>query len=266
MSWLQCLLYGFIMGISEFIPVSSAAQSQILQNLFGLPGNDHIRNLIIHICTLTAFFFVWKQPVDFILPTMQTPGRTRRTKVNAESQFIRTAAFSLLLIMLICFYFSKSTDSIRLTLMLLINGIVLYLPERMLQGNKSAGAMSVFDSWLIGAAGALSVLPGFSRMGMCISVSQMRGADRKNALNWAYILSIPALLLLIAADLAGFVFGGQLTFSTDFAGYLVLALSTFSGGYLSLYFVRNFILHRGLSAYAYYSWGCSLFVFILYLL
>lgn len=268
MSWLQAILYGLIMGISEFIPVSSAAQSRILQLLFGATANDPLRDLIVHISALCAFFVVWRSPLDALLSAPGKPrGRGRHSVGNAQSQFIKAAMLPMLIVMLISIYLSPKVDSVLTAVFLVVNGIILYLPERMLQGNKTARSMAAFDAWIIGGAGALCVIPGFSRIGMCISAAQMRGADRKNALNWAYILSIPAMLLFIGADIAGLIFGnGSIQLSTGLLGYLLLAVFSFAGCCLSVYFVRNFIIHRGLSIYAYYSWGSALYVFILYLL
>lgn len=271
MSWLQCILYGLIMGISEFIPVSSSAQSRILLQLFGASGSDPLRSLVVHIGAIVAFIIIWRMPLDRFLPNT-VPGRGnsrnfRRPVVDAETRFIKAAILPMLGVMLLSLFVSNTTSSLMFVMLLIVNGIMLYLPGRMLQGNKGARAMSSIDAWLIGAAGALSIIPGLSRIGLQISVAQICGADRKHALNWGYALSVPALLLLICIDFVSLLFGGaSIAFSTGIFGYLLLAVFSFTGSALATYFTRNFIIHRGLSTYAYYSWGSALFVFILYLL
>lgn len=272
MNWFVCILYGLIQGITEFIPVPSGAQGYILQFLFGAPHTDAVRELIVHIFSLIAFLVAWRNPLGIIrnntrLAYARSGRHGKRVQENADSRFVRAAAIPMLLTMILAYYFVRNVSMIPMALLLVVNGIVLYLPERMLQGNKTSWSMSAFDAWLVGISGALSVIPGFSRIGMIISASQIRGADRKNALNWSYMLSVPALLLLIGADLVSIVFAGQtLTLSTGFGGYLLMAASSFAGSYLSVYFLRNMILHRSMSTFAYYSWGAALFTFILYLL
>ena len=272
MNWLQSILYGFIVSFCEFIPISTLAQEQLLQSLFGLHGNDYIRSLIIHLFTLAAFLTAWRAPLEMFNHNIQLSRRRRgnygrATKELADAKFIRGAAIPMLLTMILVFYFTKRSDTLPTILLLLLGGIILYLPQRMLQGNKSARAMSVMDAWVIGIVSAFGVIPGFSRIGMTISVAQMRGADRRHALNWGYMLSIPALLLLIGGDLVNLIFNSQfLAVSSGFGGYLLICISSFAGAYTSVYFMRNIILNHGLNGFAYYSWGAALFAFILYLL
>lgn len=272
MNWIQSILYGFTMGFSEFIPVSSSAQSQILQLLFGVSNHDPVRDVLVHIFSLLAFLIAWKNPLEMFLYHAQVTRhrsgkRNRNFRDNTDARLVRGCTLPMLLAMFLIMYFSTDATLMSTALILIVNGIIIFLPERMLQGNKSSGGMSVLDSWVIGIASALSVIPGFSRMGLGISVAQMRGAGRKHALNWIYMLSVPALVLLICADIAGLTFGAQkIVLSTGFLGYLLITVSSFAGSYLAVYFMRNIILNRGLNTFAYYSWGAALFIFILYLL
>ena len=271
MNWLQCIIYGLVCGFSEFIPVSASAQGQILQQLFGAAENDAVRDLLVHVFPLAAIIIARNSPLEAFramqYPVNRKAGYSRSNRENPDSRFIRSCTIPMLLVMLLCLYF-KGKDSLTSTaLVLLINGIILYMPERMLRGNKTARSMSTMDAWIVGAASALSVNPGFSRFGITLSATQMLGADKKHGMNWAYVLCIPALLLMIGADFVAIVFGGQsLTLSTGFGGYCLISIFSFAGSYLSIYFMKNIILHRNLSAFAYYSWGSALFAFILYLL
>ena len=271
MNWLQCILYGLFLGFGEFIPVPNGAQMHILQQIFGSSVNDPLRELLVHIFSLAAFFLAWRNPLDVIRRDSRMAQRGTRIynqiyRGSADSQFVRTAAIPMLISMIVIMFLYEGSK-IWTMIILLINGIILYLPERMLQGNKTAKSMSPLDGVLIGLCSALSVIPGMSRVGLGVSVGMMRGADRKHTLNWAYLLSVPALLLLIGGDLFVLIFASQtVTLSTGFGGYLLLSIFSFAGAYLSVFLVRNFIIHRGLHAFAYYSWGAAMFYFILYLL
>ena len=271
MNWLQSILYGLICGFSEFVPVSASAQGQILQQLFGATGNDAVRDLLIHIFSLAAFGIAWRNPLETFMQssyqTIRRAGRSRVNRENHDSRFVRACAIPMLLVMLLCFYFKGKNSMTSTALILLINGIILYVPERILRGNKNARGMSALEAWIIGAASALSVIPGFSRIGMSLSATQILGADKKHGINWAYMLSVPALLLMIGADLVSIIFGGQaLMLTTGFWGYTLISIFSFAGSYVSVFFMKNIILHRNLTAFAYYSWGSALFAFILYLM
>lgn len=272
MGWLQSIIYGFIMGFCELVPISSSAQELILQRLFGIHGNDALCDLLVHTFSLLAFLVAWRGSLAMFREHHYV-ARNRRGRHGAghhglmDSIFIKSAIIPMFLCMILSLYFAERNNVMHTVFILLLNGIILYLPERLLQGNKTARSMSVLDSWLLGIASGASVIPGFSRIGMGIAVSQMRGADKKNALTWAYMLSIPALLLLIGADIISLIFsGGATMFSTGFGGYLLISICSFAGCYLAVYLIRSVILLHGLRAFAYYSWGAALFLFILYLL
>ena len=271
MNWLACILYGLVLGFGEFIPVSNGAHALVLQKIFGTSLNDPVRNLIVHLFSLGAFFLVWRNPLDAIRRDARIVQRGARLhnqlyRGNTDSQFLRSAAVPMLLVMILLMFVWR-TGQISTIILLLINGIILFLPERMLQGNKTSKAMSPLDGVLIGVAAALAVIPGFSRVGLSMSMGMMRGAEKKHALNWAYLLSVPALILLIGNDVVHLLFNpASISLSTGFGGYLLLGVSSFAGSYMSVFLIRNLIIHRGLHGFAYCSWGAALFSFILYLL
>jgi len=170
-------------------------------------------------------------------------------------------------LIVVSYVYKGSLNLLTCSLFLLINGIILYIPCRMLQGNKDASSMSALDAWLIGLSGALSVISGISRIGCFTSVSTVRGADRRKALNWALILSVPALVTLSCLDVFSlFYYHDQVSFWGNIFGYLLSIVGAFIGGYLSVIAVRFVTKRANYTGFAYYSWGLSLFMFVMYLL
>lgn len=273
MNWVQCIILGLISGLSEFIPASVTAHQRIVTLLFGVNESDPVRGLIIHIFSLAALIIAWRGPIDVLrredrMAARGTKVYNRIYRGNMDFRFLKTAAVPLLIGMVVLLYFGFNDISfISTAAVLIINGFILFLTERLLQGNKDARLMSGLDAIMVGAGSALSVIPGFSRIGICTSICIMRGADRKHALNWAYILSIPALLLQILSNLAYMIFGGNsLVLSTGVFGYFLVAIGAFVGAYISIIFMKHLITNRGIPVMAYLSWGAALFVFVLYLI
>lgn len=272
MNWLQCIILGLISGISEFLPISSSAHIWITAHLFGIPENDPIRALIIHIAILAALIVASRGAIETILRERRMAARgakvyNRRYRGNMDFRLLKNTTVYLILGYLVISYIVPAPFPIPVVVcMLLLNGIILYLPTRMLQGNKDARSMSKFDSFLIGLAGATSALTGISRIATITSVATMRGADRSHAANWALLLSTPMLIVLIILDLAA-VFSGALTLvSTGFGGYLLIAISAFLGAYVAISSLKFLSVKAGFSTFSYYSWGAALFLFILYLI
>lgn len=272
LNWLESLLYGLISGLSEFLPISSYAHQQIFLHIFGDEARDPARDLIVHIALIVSLFIAGRTLIEQFRRDNNHNSSHRRqhnslSRNAYDVKLIKNAAVPMLILMLVfSFVFSGTPKLFLVCLFLLMNSIILFIPAHLPQGNKDARSMSAFDSLLIGLSGALSIFAGISRIGTTISFAVGRGADRRYALNWALILSIPALFLTVGLDfLAVISAGGNIQFWSNFLTYILSALGAFTGGYLSIILVKLINTNFGLTGFAYYSCGASLFSFIIYL-
>lgn len=273
MSLLQSVFYGLISGFSEFLPVSSQAHQAILLRLFGLDVREPLRDLFVHIAVLLALFTGCRAMISRISREKSLASRGRRARRNIsastyELRLIRSASLPLLLVLLI--YISTRTmesNMPTLALFLVINGIILIIPEHTRQANKDARSMTGFDGILIGILGGISAFAGISRIGAISAYGLLRGADRQRVINWALLLSIPALILLCIIDLLfAFISGiGPVSFLV-IIGYILSAAAAYLGAYFSIIFIRFLSVHSSYSGFAYYCWGTALFAMILYLI
>jgi len=269
MDWLQSIIYGFALSLSEFMPVSSLAHQKILCELFGVDRPDVVQNLLVHAAALAALLFGCNNMLDQIKRSVRVSRRgSRHADSILDYRLVRTAAIPMLVIYLILTYvFGRNYSFPLMALFLLINGVIIFISGRMLQGNKDARSMSKLDSYLIGAVSAISALPGISRVGAGTSVAISRRADRLHALNWAFLLSIPALALICGLDVIGLFSAANLSVvSGNLLCYFFSAFSSFIGGYTGVMLMRLLAVKVGYTGFAYYSWGAALFTFVLYLL
>lgn len=269
MSLLKSILYGLVSGLSELMPVSSDAHQAFLRTLFGI-SKDPLMDMLVHLSVLAAVYFGARN----LMESFQRERRllTRRTSARGVSKgylyrFVRTAGAVLSISLVVFTYIgAKSYSFLTIALFCLINGVVLFLPGRMAQGNKDARHMTTLDSVFFGLLGGLSAFPGFSRVGFATAYGVARGAERHQALNWALLISIPALIIMAVIDfVAIFTAPPAITFITV-VGYLFAAVASFLGGYYSILLMKFLAVKVGYSAFAYYSWGMALFSFVLYLI
>lgn len=271
MNWIQSLIYGLVSGLSEFLPISSHGHQSLLIQLFGMDTRDPIRDLVVHLSLLLALYTGCRTIIEQLRREQNLKVHNRRnhrtTHGVLELRLIKNAAIPMLIGMLLLSY-GRKTDINLLTLSLffLINGIILFIPSRMMQGNKDARTMSGLDSLITGCAAAFSALSGISRIATTTSVTLARGADRQKALTWALLLSIPALIALLGIDLIHIVSQfGQIHFWANFLGYFLSGVTAFCGGIIGIDFIKFLTVRTGYTAFAYYSWGAALLSFLLYL-
>lgn len=273
MSFLESLLYGFISGISEFVPVSSQAYQAIILRLFGLNHREPARDVFVHIAVLLALVTACKPLFSNLAREQRLSSNNRRRRTGDrrsayDLRLFKSAAFPLVL-GLICYATARKIEAnlIVLSVICIINGIIIMIPDYARHGNKDGRFMTGLDGILLGVFGALSAVPGISRIASVDFYSTLRGVDRNHSLNWSFLLSIPALFLFIVFDIINlFTLPlGAVTFVT-FLYYLLSAIAAYCGGYLSIMLVRYLAVHTGFVGFAYYSWGTAMFTFVLYLI
>ncbi len=271
LSWFESILYGFISGITEFMPLSSSAHQDISLLLFGAEQRDPVRDFVVHIGMLIALIFTYKSMLEQLQRAKAQrsfrSGYEFVSKQRMDVRFMRSATLPMLICLIALTYIFRSANGNLLMIsgFLLLNGILLFIPGRMLQGNKDSRAMSQFDGVLIGGFAGLGALTGVSRIGCFTGLSIARGADRQQALQWAIILSVPALVLLSFLDVLQMFTVGYIPFWRSFFTYLLSGASAFAGGYCGLKLAGLIMARAGFSGFAYYSWGVALLLFILYL-
>ena len=268
MSWFESIIFGLFSGITEFLPVSSAAHQQIMMQLFGVDVQDPVRNLFIHVAMLIAVITTNRSFLDLIKQSSTSRYRhSHSTHQNAHAyydwQLVRKSAIPMIVCFILIRTVWKFENLFAVALLLLINGMIVFLPERMVQGNKDARLMSKFDSLLIGATSALSAFGGISRIGCTYGVSLMRGADKKRAFLWALLLSIWALPVIIFFDIVA-LFSTSVNFWVNLLPYILSGITAYLGSRAGISVMRHFI-QSNYSGFAYYCWGASLFSFIVYL-
>lgn len=273
MMWLQNVLYGLLSGFTEFLPVSSSAHQILFRELFGM-GYSPLLNLFVHLASLCVVVFCNRTMLIRIQRDKLRYRRMSRLKRQHMSvstvydwRLVVTAAVPLVIVLLAQYVTVSVIETPVMVLILIVNGIMLFVPEHMRHANKNAQAMSGLDGIFMGIFGALSALPGISRNGVITAFAISRGADRQCAVDWALLLSIPALLVLSGLDLVAIVTAGVGTISFLIVlCYIFAAFATVVGGYFGIRLIRFMAVHLDFIGFAYYSWGVALFSFVLYLI
>lgn len=270
--WIESILYGFVSGIAEFLPISSHAHQRILMQMFGLEHRDPLMDMVVHIALLFSILFSCRVLLEQQRRERAMGNRGRRgirhnTTVRTDMRLVRQATLPMIIGIVLLTYITDSNQGLlMIAIFLLLNGIILFLSERMMQGNKNSGAMSALDSFLIGVSGSLSAICGFSRVGSSMTAAILRGAKRQNALTWAILLGIPALITFAAINaITLFSQLGSIQLWGNFLSYLLAAIAAFCGGCAGISFMKFLTVRAGPSGFSYYSWGAAVFSFIIYL-
>lgn len=283
MSVIQAIFLGIIQGLTEFLPVSSSGHLAIFQNLFHIDtGGSVAFDVMLHVGTLFVVFLVyWKDICKLVaeavrmladvfgnLKILVSPNNTEQPK--KYRRIIRTnyRKFVVLVIVstiptgLIGYFGKKLIEDASSTLIipgicLLITGVVLYLSDKVENCWKIPRDVSWGEGILVGIAQGFATLPGISRSGTTISACTFCGFERKFAVKYSFILSIPAILgaaVLELKDLANESMSPSMI-GTYACGMIAAAVF----GYISIRIVGQMVLNRKMRVFAYYCFGAGLF-------
>ncbi|MBQ9929969.1 MAG: undecaprenyl-diphosphate phosphatase [Oscillospiraceae bacterium] len=273
LSWFESFIYGIVSGLSEFLPVSAEAHRALYLRIVGGTECGLLR-FMTHLGTLLGLLFscwpmIAKLNRERQIASVNKKRRKRApdTRSLTDIRFLRIASVAVVVVFILYpIVYDLHERLWILAGLLILNGVMLYLPQFLPTANKDSRSLTLVDSMLAGLGGGLGVIPGFSRIGFTTSTAIMRGSDRRFALDTAFLLSIPALAVLLVIDFFAI-------FTTSAGLGIIAILSCVTAGITSffaacagIYIMRFLAVRAGFSGFAYYSWGLALFSFILYLM
>jgi len=270
MSWLRTIFYALLSGFTEFLPVSSRAHQMLYMKLFGMDGSMPVLNLFVHLGELVAVLFCcW--PIILRLRRGQQhrrrPGTRRVHMIDFDNKLSKTAMLPMVILLALNFSSVSRGGLLYLTLTLAVGAAFILVSEHIRHGNKDSRHMSGLDGIALGVVSGLSFLPGISRIGAGISYGVARGADRKHAINWVILLSVPALIMLIVSDFVMIFSGVAETISfVVILQYLLAVAAAFFAGYGGIQLMRILAKSIDFSGFGYYSLGVALLSLFIYLI
>ena len=254
---------GVVQGVAEFLPISSSGHLTLFQHFFNMETPDNLFNILLHFATLIAVCVYYREDIlEMILEFFRflkdlitrTPGRGEPPAARRQILLLIVGTLPLFLVLPIQDYVEQVGNyPAAVSCILILTGFVLFLSDRMARGRKNARNTTLKDALLIGVAQGFATLPGLSRSGSTIAAGMALGLDRKFAVRFSFLLSLPAVLgatLLKVVDVAkeGGVDAALLP------KYLLGMVIAGVVGYFSIGLV-NLLASKGkFGAFAYYCW------------
>ena len=268
MTLLNALILGIIQGVAEFLPISSSGHLSIAQNLLGLgvEGTDDVFfDVLLHLGTLAAVFAAYwtdirEMVLEFFRMISDVAGGRSPQKIPPARRLIVLIVVGTLPLFLILpikdLVEGLYSNTYFVGGALLVTGALLFVCDRVRRGRKNEKTATVLDAALVGVGQAIATCPGISRSGTTICVGCFRGLERRFAVRFAFLLSIPAVLganLLQIKDVAEAGGIDVKLLPVYIAGVAAAAVS----GYLSICLVRMVASKGKFGAFAYYCWAAG---------
>ena len=273
MSYFMSAVLGFVQGVAEFLPISSSGHLTLFQYFFGMEEPDQLFNVLLHFATLLAVCVVywrdiWEMIVEFFRffgdMFSRRPRRGHPPEARRMVLLIIVGTLPLFLVLPIQDQVEAlGNNPIFVSCALLVTGCILFLSDQMARGHKTAKNATLLDVLLVGLAQGVATIPGLSRSGCTISAGMVRGFDRKFAVRYSFLMSLPAVLgatLLKVLDVTEMEGGIP---AENLPKYLLGMLVAAVVGYFSIQLVKLLADKGKFGAFAFYCWGAgALFILL----
>ncbi len=252
----QAAIVGLIQGVTEFLPISSSAHIVFSTHLLGVVEGGLRFTIIVHFGTLVAVFAaLWYRIAPVVRGTLVGMGEIARGRSPwGEPDFgwglyviVGTIPAGVLGLAFEDAIAEAFASPIGASAFLMATGAILFATRFAGSGSRD---MRWSSAIVVGFAQALAILPGISRSGTTIAAALLAGTDRRKAVEFSFLLSIPVILgpsLLTIGELAT---GPEVPLAPLAIGFLAAALA----GYVSVRLLVRFVQQGRLSWFAYYCW------------
>lgn len=247
MNLFEAIVLGLIQGLTEFLPVSSSGHLELGKYLFGI---DHEANfyfsIAVHGATvLSTLFVLWKEIARLFKGFFAF-------KMNDETRYVIKLFISMIPVGISGLFMSQiaikffAGNMISLGIEFLISALFLGLTLIIRPRERE---MTYLDSFVIGLAQALAVLPGVSRSGATIATGMMLGNKKSDIAKFSFLM---VLIPIIGANFLEMTSGDFTKEGTSLGVILVGFLTAFIFGYLACRWMINIVKRGSLKWFAAY--------------
>jgi len=224
MNWFEASVLGLIQGLTEFFPVSSTGHLELANALFGVkPHESFYFNVAVHGATVLSTIVVfWQEILKLIRGVLQF-------KINEELSFVGKIFVSMIPVGLVALFFQDfveglfSGNLVATGIEFLITALLLALAHFIKPKGRN---INYFDSFIIGIAQAIAIVPAISRSGATIATGLMLGNRKEEVTKFSFLMVI---IPVIGANLLEISkvgnSGGGLNITSIISGFLVAFIS-----------------------------------------
>jgi undecaprenyl-diphosphatase len=248
LSSIEILILSFIQGVTEFLPISSAAHLVIISKYYVFDNQNLLIDICLHFGSLIAITVYFRNDLfDF----------------NNNKKFLIKIIIATLPIIPIGFllYQTGLIEQLRnlklIAWMTLIFGILLYLSDKNKVNKKIESNFTKKSAIIFGIFQILALIPGVSRAGINITSGRFLGYDRYESAKISFLLAVPALS---AASILG-IYNIYKVGSVELNFLAIIAvIFSFIFSYITIALFLNFIKKFSLKIFVIYRILLSLFL------
>jgi len=205
----QAIVLAVVQGLTEFLPVSSTAHLWLVPWLLKWKDPGLTFDVALHAGTLLAVLaYFWRYWVEMVLLGFGLRGDAARQSGNSSHsaredlsqnpRLLWYMAIGTIPAALAGWRFEHAAEEqlrspIIVGAALIVIGLCMWAGDRLGKRERDLGHVGFLDSFLVGVAQALAVIPGVSRSGVTMTAGLFRKMKRETAARFSFLLSTPII-------------------------------------------------------------------------
>ena len=248
----QVIVLALVQGLTEFLPVSSAAHLILLPYFADWPDQGPTFDVAVHVGTLSAVVLYFRRELSSMCFDWFESIRAGHSVGESKMLWLIVAATipagiaGLLLELLL-------PGGLRSPLLIAVAtmgfGLLLWWADVAGGQLKDERGIGLREAMFIGVAQALALIPGTSRSGITITAGRALGFSRRAAARFSFLLSIPVIVLAGAAKLYGALGAVEVT---DWGALLLGTVLAFLSAYACIHYFLKIIARISLLPFVIY--------------
>ncbi len=196
MEIIHSTILGAVQGITEFLPVSSSAHLVLFPYLLNWDYNGLQFDVALHFGTFLAVIaYFWKDWINIFKDAFSKNSTSSRYPKNILWQILIASIPAFFVGFFLEPYVEKYLHSpLLLITNLVIFGLLLWSTEFISHNMQKNSNIRYSQSFIIGVAQAIALIPGVSRSGITMTAAKLIGFSKENAARFSFLLGTPAVL------------------------------------------------------------------------
>ena len=272
MTYFEATVLGLVQGLAEFLPISSSGHLALLQNWFGIDETKVLLfTVLLHVGTLISVFIMyWKEIWELIVELVLTikdlcTGKGLRMEERPVRKLgvmiiVATIPTAIIGLLFNDFFDSLYTSVIPIGVGLIITGFLLVFAEKKGESDRGIKQMNLRNAIFIGTVQGIAICPGISRSGSTLFGSLICNLDRKFAVKFVFLISIPSILGSAILEAPAAIEAGV---SLSQLGPVLWGMAVAAvAGIVAIKSMIKIVSDKKLSWFSYYVWILGLVVVI----
>ena len=210
MNTIEALGLGLLQGATEFLPISSSGHLVVAREWLGIAEPPLLFDVLLHVATLFVVCYRFRRRLAALVRAgaLLVTGRAAaadRGDLRLLAAITAATAATAAVGLAVSRFLLPSARTLTAVSIAFIATAAILLATRLRRQLPAAREPGPWLAIAVGAAQGIAVLPGISRAGATVAVCLFGGMDRLKTGEFAFLVSVPAVLgaLVLSLDDAG---------------------------------------------------------------